>query len=114
MEPNQYINYRRHQLGLSLAQLAAKLSEFGYHAERQTISHWEKGRNNPPIDDRVFRQALARALEVDVNTMMSQMGFIVNQSDRSPEALLGADLIDSMPPDKRRLAVGILEQLAEG
>ena len=100
-----YIRQRRTELGMSLSDLAKRLSERGYIVQRQTVNHWETGRNNAPIESIQFRQALAAAFEIDLPEMLSDMGFSIPDSDRSPEALYVADLIDRLPNDGKELIV---------
>lgn len=103
------IKARRKELGLSLERLADTLEKYGYRVERQTISHWEHGRNNPPIESENFRTALALSLDMDVNDLLTQIGMIKTDDERSPESRRAAELIDLLPIDQRKKAVNILE-----
>lgn len=111
MDTKTYISQRRKELRLSLADLATLMSQQGYNVERQTISHWEHGRNQPPLHDPIFRQALAIALQVNQNDLAQMVGLIVPNSERSKEAMYGAELIDSMADKDRKKAIKILESL---
>lgn len=111
MDTKTYISHRRKELKLSLADLANLMTQNGYAVERQTISHWEHGRNQAPIHDQAFRHALALSLQVNQNDLVQMIGIIIPNSERSKEALYGAELIDSMVERDRKKAIKILESL---
>lgn len=113
MELGTFIREKRRELDLSLGDLAQRLQLHGYAVERQTISHWETGRNKPPLDSKNFRYALARAFSIDEMTILAEIGMITTAFTHSSEARYGADLIEHMNPDKRKFAIGILEKIAE-
>ncbi len=113
MDIKDFIRIRRDTLGLSLAALAERLTNAGYKAEKQTVSHWEHGRNQPPMESVHFRRALAWALETDVNSMLENIGYVSSQNNLTPEARRAAEIIDHLPDDKRKLAIGLLETLLE-
>jgi len=101
----EFIRNKRVELKLSLAELAQLLRKHGYAVERQTIGHWEVGRNNAPIASAQFRQALAAAFQMDLNDLIAELNLGVRDSERSPEALYVADVIDRLPEDGRELMV---------
>jgi transcriptional regulator with XRE-family HTH domain len=107
----EFLRKRRTALDLSLSDLAQRLSSRGYVVQRQTVNHWETGRNNAPIESIEFRNALAGALELDVNEMLREMGFPVNDSERSNEALYLADLADRLPEDGKELLIDYAQLL---
>jgi transcriptional regulator with XRE-family HTH domain len=107
----EFLRKRRTELDLSLSDLTRRLSLRGYAVQRQTVNHWETGRNNAPIENLEFRNALAGALELDVNEMLREMGFPVNDSERSNEALYLADLADRLPDDGKELLIDYAQLL---
>lgn len=113
MEFKVFLRERRKQLDISQEDLAARLSRLGHETGHARISHWETGRNKPPIDQAEFRTALAIALEMDVNDMMSVLGYVITDPQRSEQARLAADIIDQLPPDRKDLALTLLRALAE-
>lgn len=108
MEFREFLRTRREQLGISQAELAERLSERGEEASSARVGHWETGRNKPPLEDLKFRQAIASALEIDVNKMMIQLGFVILDVDRSTEARQAADIIDALPETLRSYALEYL------
>jgi hypothetical protein len=96
---------------MSYSDLVRELELRGFSFSKAAIGHWRSGKNNPPLEDPVFRAALAHALRTDVNRMMTQLGYIQYEDDHSSEARIAAELIDQMPEGKRAAALKILEQL---
>lgn len=113
MKFSQFLMQRRTLLNLSTTDIADRLSANGYSASRAAVSHWENERNGPPISDSKFRRALALALDLDVNSMLTQLGYITLEETRSANALLGAELIDQMTQRDQELAINILKQILE-
>jgi transcriptional regulator with XRE-family HTH domain len=111
MEFREFLRQRREQIEISQAELAESLSNRGQETSSTRISHWETGRNRPPLEDAIFRQALASSLEMDVNEMMSLLGFIRLDESRSKVALRAADIVEHLPPDAQDLAIDYLEVL---
>lgn len=102
---------RRRALHITQEQLAARLSVSGFNYTAGTISHWENNRHFPEhFSEPKFRAALAHALEWDDNEMMREFGFILEMHPSS-DALRAAELVDKMPPEKRSLAIGLLEEM---
>jgi transcriptional regulator with XRE-family HTH domain len=106
-----YIKKRRGELGLSLADIAGRLSERGYVVQRQTVGHWETGRNNAPIESKEFRESLAASLEVDVNEMLAQMEISSLTGDHSVRALYAAEVIDRLPSDYQEEIIEYLQMI---
>lgn len=107
-----WLKQRRNELRFTLDDLAAKLQLEGISISAGAISHWENNRHLPPLDDMDFRQALANSLKVDVSTLLKMAGYEVSQkhTDTGEKA---AYLVDKLPPEKQKLALNILELLAE-
>lgn len=111
MEISQFIKQQRASKKLSLKDMADVLERYGYKLERQTISHWEHGRNSPPMQDATFRRALAACFEMDVNDLMNAIGYVVQENDRSPESRLAAEIVERLPQNERQRAIIILQAL---
>jgi transcriptional regulator with XRE-family HTH domain len=101
---------RREELGLSQDDLAARLQSAGLNVSRASISHWEMGRYDAPLHDADFRRALATALRLKPRVMLLMAGYEVEDDPHSEAAERAAYIIDQLPPEKQRLALGILEQ----
>lgn len=108
MKIGEFLKQRRRDLQISQDDLATRLTLKGQPTTKASVGHWERGRNNPPVEREEFRRALAASLEIDVNEMMAVLGFVLNESSRSPEAMLAADIMDQLPKDARQLALDYL------
>lgn len=114
MQFKDFLNKRKTELKYSLSDIADKVHQGGYEISVAGVGHWSTGRSVPDLSDYVIRTAIAMALQVDVNEMMEQLGYIVYEHARSKEAQLAAAIVDQLPDDKKRLAIGILEQIRQG
>lgn len=108
-----WLRERREHLGLSQEALAVKLQQAGLDVSRAAVSHWETGRDNPPIRDINGRRALAEALSLTVPDLLHMAGEVeigdeVVASIPSDAARRAALIINRLPPDAQRTA---LEQL---
>lgn len=106
-----WIKDRRQQLRISQDDLAARLQTHGIDITRGTISHWEMGRHNPPLDNPLFANALAEALNMSVTEVLMKAGYALSLEGYSDDARQAAAIVNRMPPRRQRLAVGILEKL---
>jgi transcriptional regulator with XRE-family HTH domain len=106
---------REHRTNLKLSQveLAKRIRILGGDVTPSQINHWELGHSNPPWENELFRRALAAALEIDVNRLMTQLGFVVSEEDRSIEARLAADIVDRLPEQARSLAIKQLQAIEQ-
>lgn len=111
MDSKELIRNRRLELGLTQEELAGRLSDLGQETRHARVGHWETGRNRPPLEDRRFREALARVLEIDSNQMMESLGFIRDTNEQTEEARLGATIIDRLPQKARQIALAQLKAL---
>lgn len=103
----------REQNRITQDDLTARLQTEGFDVSRSTIAGWELGKQ-PPLNDPVFRQALSRALRVNIRTILKLAGYEVEQENHSIWAEQAASLIDQLPPEKQELALRLVEQLARG
>jgi transcriptional regulator with XRE-family HTH domain len=92
--------------------LAARLQVEGFDVTRASVSHWETGRHEPPLQDPEFRRALSRALRVNVRTILRLAGYEVDEQQHSVLAERVANLVDQLPTDLQELALRLVEQLA--
>lgn len=106
-----FIKTHRIRLDLTQAELAELITLYGYNTSPQRVGHWETERNDPPMNNPFFRAALAQAIRMDINHIMTELGFTVDESDRSHEALLAAEIVDRLPPPAKQLAIDYLEVL---
>lgn len=111
MEIKDYLPRRRKELSISQFELASRLSHMGQETSPARVGHWETGRNNPPLNQTLFRQALALALETDVNTMMNQLGYALDTDDIGDDARRAAAIVESLPDSIKPLAIDYLEVL---
>lgn len=109
-----WLRKRREEVGItSQEELAEKLQLDGFSFTRASISHWENGRNNPPLDDPEFRRVLAKILRVSQPDLLRLAGYEVDRVSRTHEAERAAYIVDQLTPEKRDLAVRLLEELLE-
>lgn len=111
-QPN-YIYRRRGELELSQEELTARLQTEGFNISRSTLSNWENGKFQPPLHDPEFRKALAKSLRLSVRDLLLVAGYEIDVARHSEEAERAAYIIDQLPPEKKNLAIGILEQFLE-
>jgi transcriptional regulator with XRE-family HTH domain len=105
-----WIKQRREELGISQAELARRMETEGAPVSTAAVSHWEVERYNPPLEDDDFRKALGRALKLNEAELLTRAGYKV-ATQHTAEAERAAHIIDRLPPDKRELAIRILEAL---
>lgn len=106
---SEFLIQRMQQLEMSLQDLSRLLTLNGFEASKATIGHWRTGRSKPPLDEVACRRALAHALEMDVNTMMEILGYIVHHDELSPIAKQVAELVDRLPIDEQSFALHMVE-----
>jgi len=101
----------RQKMGLKQEDLAAQLQLTGLDYARSSVSGWENGYSQLPLNNPEFRQALANILNVDVKTLLKLAGYEVTASQHSEAAERVAFIVDRLPPDKQQLALKLIEQL---
>lgn len=107
-----WLRKRRGQVGLETQEdLAAQLQLEGIVITRASISHWENGRNKPPLDQPEFRAALAKVLRLTQPELLRLAGYEVSKARHSDAAERAANIVDELPPEKQDLAIRLLEQL---
>ncbi len=106
-----WLRKRRIELDLNQEELAARLQVSGFSASRASISHWENGRHEPPLDDAAFRQSMARALKLSVTEMLEIAGYEVTQPVQSENARRAAAIIERLPEDAQDVALDLLKSL---
>jgi transcriptional regulator with XRE-family HTH domain len=111
MDFKHWFKEKRESCELTQSNVAEELTRRGHPTSPARVSHWESGRNKPPLDNPLFREALASVLTIDVNEMMSDLGFVVIETNRSKEAQLAASIVDHLPQDARQLAIDYLQVL---
>jgi len=111
METN-WIRQRREKLKINQEELAARLQVAGFDVTRGSVSHWENGRHQPPLDDPAFIQAIGKALKMTVTEILIASGYDVRLT-YGDAARRAADIVEQLPPDEQELAVGILEKFLE-
>jgi transcriptional regulator with XRE-family HTH domain len=106
-----WLRKRRLELDLNQGELAARLESAGFSTVRASISNWENGRHEPPLDDPNFRQAMAKALKLSVTEMLEMAGYEVAMTTQSDEARRAAAIIERLPESARELALDYLKTL---
>jgi transcriptional regulator with XRE-family HTH domain len=111
MQFGEFLRYHRKRLDLTQADVAESLTRFGYSISSPMIGHWETGRNKPPINEEKFRLALALTLSMDITQILSEIGFAIDESQRSDAAQQAALIVDYLPVSAKQLAIDYLEVL---
>ena len=115
----RYIRSRRKGLDISQEALAARLSISGYDCTESAVSHWEHGRAEPPIENPVFANALAIALEVNPSDLVRATGVfaIPPEVEESVLARLSPGTLqllkEASPQDLKKVEAIIRTVLAE-
>ena len=73
-----WMKKRREELGISLAELAERLTDAGVSRTGAAIGNWESNDHVPLLSRPEHAQALADALEMDLSEMMVAAGFNLN------------------------------------
>jgi len=118
MEFKDALRSRRLQLGLSPQQLANLITRYGSPTTGADIELWERGRNIPPLELPEFRQALAAALQTSVEKIERGMRLSLKAAELEPpqpmwsmDAIRAAEMIESMTPDVRQMALTVLSAM---
>ena len=107
-----FLKQRKDDLNLSLSDIETQLNLLGFNVTRSTVGHWMAGTRKPPLKDRKFLDALSTVYKMPIADMLDKMGLVDIAADMSPEARRAVDLIDHMPPEKRKMALDVLEAMA--
>jgi transcriptional regulator with XRE-family HTH domain len=101
----RFVHSRRKELGLSQADVTARMSQAGAQIDRSSISHIESGRIVTPAPD--VLNALAVALEVSPLLLLERTGYNVQVIQPQSEQLsVTVALLD----DRRRVEIVLLAQ----
>lgn len=106
-----WLRDRRKELEMQQSELAARLEVAGFTVGRASISHWENGRYDPPLDDPNFRRAMAKALKLSVTEMLEMAGYEVIPTIQSEKARRAAAIIERLPEDAQDVALDLLKSL---
>jgi transcriptional regulator with XRE-family HTH domain len=106
-----WLRKRRIELGLNQGEFAARLGTAGFSTVRASISNWENGRHDPPFDDPIFRQAMAKALRLSESEILEMAGYEVMPTVQSENARRAAAIIERLPEPARELALDYLQML---
>jgi len=105
-----WIREQRKKLGLSQQDLVTQLELEGFDVSRSSVSNWENGTFNPPLENYDFRYALSKVLNISLAEIVSLSGLETSEQ-LSEDAIRAAVIVDQIPPRKRKMALGILEQI---
>lgn len=108
-----WLKQRREELQLSQEELTKLLNDKHHLLSRSAVSAWENSRSGPSLDDKDYRNYLARALQLDVTELLRRAGYEVLPSKHTNEGERAAFIVDQLPPSKRELALKLLEALID-
>lgn len=72
----ELLKSRRDALGLSRRDLSERLESYGVKYSTSAIAWWEGNRTNPPMHDRNFMEALAKALDMSLTAFLEFLGMV--------------------------------------
>lgn len=72
---NEYLRRRRLAIAVTQEEVARRLTTGGYPISKASITHWEAGRYNPPMDDPQFVLCLIEALEDEPLHFFAETGY---------------------------------------
>lgn len=110
---SNWLKARREELDLKQGELVARLQISGIDVSQSTLSNWETGRYQPPLEDPDFRRELAKALRMSVHSLLIAAGYEVRDESHSEAAARAAFIIDQLEPDQQKIALNILEQFIQ-
>jgi transcriptional regulator with XRE-family HTH domain len=106
-----WLRKRRLELDLNQGELAARLATAGFSTVRASISNWENGRHDPPLDDPNFRQAASKALRLSEAEILQMAGYQVTPAIQSEKARRAASIVERLPEDAQDVALDLLKSL---
>lgn len=113
--PENWLRQRMQEVGISTDVELARLLELeGLSYTPGAVGHWATGTRKPPFHKSDFREGLARVLKLTEAEMLRRAGYSAANPRRSKEAEIAADIVDDLPPDKKKMAVRILEVMRTG
>jgi transcriptional regulator with XRE-family HTH domain len=110
MKTNWLRNLREKQ-HINQEELASLLQLEGVDVTRATVSHWENERHHVPLADAKVRRALSRILQVSIAELLIAAGYEIGEPSLDEAARRAAYIVEQLPPEKRALAINILEQI---
>lgn len=106
-----WLKQRMSEVGIATSAELARLLELeGLTHAVSGINHWVNGTRRPRLTDAEVRGGLSRVLQLSESELLVRAGYIGSRK-WSKEAQLAAEIIDHLPPDRRNLAVRLLDQL---
>jgi transcriptional regulator with XRE-family HTH domain len=81
----ELIKHRRDTLGLTRKDLSARLASYGVQYSVSAIAWWEGNRTNPPMHDRNFIEAMAKALDMTISEFLNFLGLVDADVDLSDD-----------------------------
>jgi transcriptional regulator with XRE-family HTH domain len=103
-----WLKEQRERLGLSQEELAARLQAGGLDVTRATVSHWETGRYQSPLDSLQSLAVLAEVLQTSLDELLAVATADLQTREYSKVARQVAFLVDRLTPEGQQIA---LEQL---
>jgi transcriptional regulator with XRE-family HTH domain len=105
-----WLRDRRKELNMTQDDLARELQLLGFDVARSAVGHWETGLSQMPLGNPSFVASLAKALRMDVMTVLRFSGYEIT-TQHSEISERAARLIDTLPDDKQALALRLVEAL---
>ncbi|MCK6577274.1 MAG: helix-turn-helix domain-containing protein [Anaerolineae bacterium] len=105
-----WMKSRREEIRLTQDEIVTQLQMRGVEVSRSAYAAWETGRNPPPLISPDFRSALANIFKLSETELLRRAGLAV-YAEHTNEGERAADIVDALEPERRNLALKLLEQL---
>ncbi len=115
---DNWIVKRRLTIGISQTEFVERLTKQGLAINRATASQWERGRNNPPIDNPDVAKVIANALEWSVLDLLIAVGYDIqieiDSKEWGTQSIQAAEIIEKLPNKHvQQTAVNMLHHIAD-
>lgn len=113
----RFLRLRRETLGLTLQEVAKRITNAGWKTSHPTIAHWESS-TDPTMPREIYNPAfincLAAALETTPVVILQESGLLegietVNQDDAMIAAIVAA--LQKMTPNDREIVYELVKRL---
>lgn len=105
----QWMQERRKELRLSQEELANRLQAEGWDISRSSVSAWEQGYNNPPVDKEGFLTVLSTVFKMSVPEILAAFGYQTSVEATSPEIIRATELMRKLPSNAQKEALEHIE-----
>lgn len=114
MNFQNYVEVFKERENLSYEDIARMLSLRGYSVTKQAVNSWVVKGRQPDISSAESRAALCKVFKISEQVLLEYLGYNLSPDKLTSEARYAADIVNKLNEKDRRLAIRILENIAEG